>query len=80
MILGLNVLKINQWKLSKMAFKRPVSISPSPASSNEDASSSESNSCKVCGDEARLINYGALTCYSCKTFFRRNGFRSEVCS
>lgn len=34
--------------------------------------------CLVCGDEARIINYGALSCASCKTFFRRYGFRIEV--
>ena len=38
----------------------------------------KSNSCKVCGDEARIVNYGALSCQSCKTFFRRNGYRPEV--
>lgn len=34
--------------------------------------------CLVCGDKARIINYGALSCASCKTFFRRHGFRIEV--
>ncbi|CAF3595771.1 unnamed protein product [Rotaria sp. Silwood1] len=33
--------------------------------------------CLVCGDKARIINYGALSCASCKTFFRRHGFRIE---
>ena len=41
--------------------------------------SSNSNVCLVCGDKARFINYGALACQSCKTFFRRNGFRPQVC-
>lgn len=36
------------------------------------------NFCLVCGDRARIINYGALSCASCKTFFRRHGFRIEV--
>jgi hypothetical protein len=34
--------------------------------------------CQICGDKARIINYGALSCPSCKTFFRRHGFRFEV--
>ncbi|CAF3199542.1 unnamed protein product [Rotaria socialis] len=33
--------------------------------------------CLVCGDTARIVNYGALSCASCKTFFRRRGFRIE---
>lgn len=37
------------------------------------------NFCQVCGDKAKIINYGALSCQSCKTFFRRNGFHPEVC-
>jgi hypothetical protein len=34
--------------------------------------------CQVCGDKARIINYGALSCSSCKTFFRRHGFHIQV--
>lgn len=43
-------------------------------------SSSKLNVCQVCGDKANIVNYGALSCQSCKTFFRRNGFHPEVCS
>lgn len=32
---------------------------------------SKLTSCRVCGDKARYIHYGALVCASCKTFFRR---------
>ncbi|CAF0712028.1 unnamed protein product [Adineta steineri] len=46
---------------------------------NKSESSSRSNTCLVCGDKARIINYGALSCQSCKTFFRRNGFRPDAC-
>ncbi|CAF1214311.1 unnamed protein product [Adineta ricciae] len=31
--------------------------------------------CLVCGDQASVVNYGALSCWSCRTFFRRHGFR-----
>jgi len=48
-------------------------LSPSPARQQT------TNVCLVCGDQARFINYGALSCQPCKTFFRRNGFRPEVC-
>lgn len=41
---------------------------------------SQMSFCKVCGDKANIINYGALVCQSCKTFFRRNGLHPEVCS
>jgi hypothetical protein len=68
-----------------MSFKRPFSVSPpsqqldgdTPESKTKD--SSESNICRICGDQARIINYGTLSCQSCRTFFRRNGFRPEVC-
>nr|XP_027204531.1 nuclear hormone receptor HR96-like [Dermatophagoides pteronyssinus] len=31
--------------------------------------------CVVCGDRARGCNFGAITCASCKEFFRRNAFK-----
>jgi hypothetical protein len=34
--------------------------------------------CRICGDAARYINYGTLTCSSCKIFFRRHGFHQQV--
>lgn len=36
--------------------------------------------CKVCGDKAVYVNYGALTCDSCKTFFRRQNLHPKVCT
>lgn len=35
--------------------------------------------CLICNAEAHIVNYGALSCYSCKTFFRRHSFRIKVC-
>ncbi|CAF1404496.1 unnamed protein product [Adineta steineri] len=35
-------------------------------------SNTTNNICQVCGDHASIINYGALSCLSCRTFFRRN--------
>lgn len=39
----------------------------------------KTNRCQVCGDKAHVANYGALSCPSCKIFFRRHGFHPEVC-
>jgi hypothetical protein len=69
-----------------MSFKRPLSVSPIPEQIKCDKVSRQSNDltcadlCQVCGDRANIINYGALSCQSCKTFFRRNGFNPQVCS
>jgi hypothetical protein len=69
-----------------MSFKRPLSVSPSPKQINCDETSGPSKDtvkigvCGVCGEKASFINYGALSCQSCKTFFRRNGFNPKVCS
>ncbi|CAF1174870.1 unnamed protein product [Rotaria sp. Silwood1] len=38
---------------------------------------STTSGCLVCGDNATLINYGALSCLSCRTFFRRNGYPNK---
>jgi len=69
-----------------MSFKRTLSVSPSPKQVNRDKvwrqskNSSKLGLCQVCGDKASIINYGALSCQSCKTFFRRNALHPEVCS
>ncbi|CAG2102678.1 unnamed protein product [Medioppia subpectinata] len=33
--------------------------------------------CDVCGDKARGCNFDAITCASCKEFFRRNAFKQK---
>ena len=53
---------------------------------DEDGGSSSSNSggmkagkvCAVCGDKALGFNFGAMTCESCKAFFRRNALGKKV--
>ena len=50
------------------------------ASSSPPDNTKSTSICQVCGDNASIINYGVLTCPSCRTFFRRNGFRvTKVC-
>lgn len=67
-----------------MASKRRLSASSSPEPPTTDTTLTQPDTspkpslCLICGDKARIINYGALSCQTCKTFFRRNGFRPEV--
>ena len=37
-----------------------------------------SKTCGVCGDRALGYNFNAVTCESCKAFFRRNAFKETV--
>jgi len=50
-------------------FVLPLSI---PMKKKVGRRESKQSICLVCGDAARIINYGALCCQACKTFFRRN--------
>ena len=34
--------------------------------------------CTICGDRAICYNYDAISCASCKTFFRRNAHQNIV--
>ena len=36
--------------------------------------------CGVCGDRALGCNFDAISCESCKAFFRRNALKDKVCS
>lgn len=40
--------------------------------------SKDDKSCRVCGDKALGYNFNAVTCESCKAFFRRNALKDQV--
>lgn len=48
----------------------------------EAAESSENGArekiCLVCGDKALGYNFNAISCESCKAFFRRNALKDKV--
>lgn len=39
---------------------------------------SDNKTCAVCGDVALGYNFNAVTCESCKAFFRRNALKDKV--
>lgn len=38
----------------------------------------DAKKCGVCGDHALGSNFNAITCESCKAFFRRNALKTKV--
>lgn len=44
----------------------------------ESSDSSREKICLVCGDKALGYNFNAITCESCKAFFRRNALKDKV--
>lgn len=50
---------------------------PSSSSSPTAPSSSASKVCVVCGDKSYGLNFNAITCESCKAFFRRNALSTK---
>ena len=48
-----------------------------PEASGVDDSKS-AKKCSVCGDKALGYNFNAITCESCKAFFRRNALKNKV--
>jgi hypothetical protein len=50
-----------------------------PNAANAGGSSGEkSKVCSVCGDKSLGYNFNAVTCESCKAFFRRNALKEKV--
>ena len=48
------------------------------ASSDRPTTPRPSKECGVCGDKALGYNFNAITCESCKAFFRRNALKTKV--
>jgi len=48
---------------------------PAAMSSSVAAAHVKDRWCLVCGDRALGFNFNALSCESCKAFFRRNAFK-----
>ena len=49
-----------------------------PASTGTNTETKMPKICAVCGDKALGYNFGAMTCESCKAFFRRNALSNKV--
>ena len=46
--------------------------------SDNKSPSTDPKICGVCGDKALGYNFNAVTCESCKAFFRRNALKNKV--
>lgn len=55
-----------------------ASASPQDEASGSDSKRPDSKKCGVCGDRALGYNFNAITCESCKAFFRRNALKNKV--
>lgn len=56
---------------------RPMDISPE-LGSQKSRKNKEDKYCGVCGDKALGYNFDAISCESCKAFFRRNAPKGLV--
>ena len=59
----------------------PASSSSSVTATTDGVDAAEAKIpkvCAVCGDKALGYNFGAMTCESCKAFFRRNALTNKV--
>lgn len=54
-----------------------ASASPQDEASGSDSKRPDSKKCGVCGDRALGYNFNAITCESCKAFFRRNALKNK---
>ena len=60
---------------STTATKSPVDVAHF---AGRKAKWKDDKTCGVCGDKALGYNFNAITCESCKAFFRRNAIKDKV--
>ena len=53
-------------------------LNNNPEIDTSTASRKKDKICKVCGDSSIGYNFGAISCESCKAFFRRNARKFKV--
>lgn len=66
---------------SSSSYCIPVSVDGAVmgvAGSKSGRKNKEDKVCGVCGDRALGYNFDAISCESCKAFFRRNAFKGVV--
>ncbi|CAF1108496.1 unnamed protein product [Rotaria sordida] len=54
--------------------EKPKSLDNINIITRQGRNTSKPGFCLICNAEARIFNYAVLSCYSCKTFFRRHSF------
>lgn len=80
---GSNDIEIVLDSLSTLA-DEACKISPTQSKSNKDKASKrkyrnkDKKQCSICGDKALGYNFDAVSCESCKAFFRRNACKRKV--
>ncbi|KAL8616587.1 hypothetical protein ACOMHN_036619 [Nucella lapillus] len=58
--------------------RRTMEVMPQPRKKQRKRPREDEKICLVCGDKALAHNFDAITCESCKAFFRRNAPRLEM--
>jgi len=66
-------------QFQSVSIKKPTTQADIHIAMRQAKNQAKLSFCLICNAEARIINYGALSCYSCKAFFRRHSFRIKVC-
>ena len=57
---------------------QPIAKKSRPAETTAAANTKKKKICQICGDFSLGFNFGAISCESCKAFFRRNAAKQKV--